>query len=157
MLLIAVHNEIRMNAEELTLQGKKIADNMSELLNHAYEGVGLDKPALTYTSQFLDVRSFLSDYLRSVFGENYSLLGKVRVSIGRDASPLCLHIGLVSIGIVGNPMSRLMDVIYDTTDSSMRQRAVAHIIYDPNMKGLLDSFDPALVSQLLGSQVVGFN
>lgn len=157
MLLIAVHNEIRMNAEELTLQGKKIADNMSELLNYAYGRAGHNKPALTYISQFLDVRNFLSGYLHSVFGENHSLLGKVRTSIGRDAPPLCLHIGLVSIGIVGNPMSRLMDIIYDTTDSSMSQRAVAHIIYDQNMKGLLDSFDPALVSQLLGSQVVGFN
>ncbi|MBT7445126.1 MAG: hypothetical protein HN790_14320 [Methylococcales bacterium] len=156
IMLIAVHNEIRMDAESLVYQGRFVASELSVLLNNAYDGAGLPLPALTYTSQFLDVRHFMSEYLGRIFSGDKTLLGKVRLSIGSDVPPLCLHVGLVTVGIVGNPMSRMLDVIYDTTDSAMVQIAIAHIVYDEQLKLLFDSFDVELISQLFGQQVIGY-
>lgn len=156
IMLIAVHNEIRMDAESLVDQGSHLAKMISSLLNEAYPD-GLSKPAISYNTQFLSVQRLFSDYLELIFEDDKALLGKVRRSLGRDAPPLCLHIGLVSLGICNNQMSRLIDVLYDTTDSAMNRPVLAHIIYDEKLLELFKRFPRENISAIFGAQILGFS
>lgn len=157
MMIIAVHEEIRMGADPLVAQAKAVAQAISKTLNEAYGKAGLELPAISYNAQFLDVRKFYSEYLARVVSNNSALLGKIRTALGRDSQPLCLHIGLVSIGIVGDGPLRIMDIIYDTTDSSINCPVVAHIIYDPMLQKTLGQFPQAEVEQAFGCQILGYD
>jgi len=158
MMLIAVHNEIRMDAAALVAQGNVDASIMCGLLVKAYENTGLPTPAISYNTQFLNIRRFFSSYLDHLFDGDRLLLKKVRCSLGSDAPPLCLHIGLVSIGIVGSDgVSRVVDVLYDTTDSVMNNKVIAHIIYDSKLKEIFDRFPEDQIFRFFGSQIIGFN
>lgn len=159
ILLIAVHDEIRMGAQALVSKGASMASDLSRLLNGIYEDNELPLPALSYSTQFLDVRKFYSEYLPAYFGSRSSLLGRVRKSIGRDARPLCLHIGLITIGFSDEYATRIMDIIYDTTDSILGQAVIAHIVYEENFKVILDvlkdSFPEDFASNF-GVQIIGY-
>jgi hypothetical protein len=157
MMLIAVHNEIRMDAEALVKQGAGIADAILNVLGQAYKNTGLAAPAISYNTQFLTARRFFSGYLAHIFEADGKLLRKVRRSLGQDAPPLCLHIGLVSIGLVVGNMSRVIDVLYDTTDSVMNNQVIAHIIYDSKLKDFFDRLPPDAVKSIFGTQIIGFD
>lgn len=156
MMIIAVHEEIRMDAESLINQAKTVATILSNLLNESYKQALLPHPAISYNAQFLDVRKFYSEHLAQVINNNSDLLGQVRAKLGSDAPPLCLHIGLVSIGIASSELVRLVDIIYDTTDSAIKCPVIAHIIYDPQLLTILNQFPSDAVSSIFGCQIIGF-
>lgn len=155
MMLIGVHQGIRMDAESLIREGDDIAYMLSTVLNEAFKQASTPCPALSYNTQFKDVRKFFSEYLERILGTG-TLLGRVRRKIGEDVPPLSLHIGLVSVGILKDGPSRLVDVIYDTTDSALKCPVVAHIVYDPELKGILDQYPAEVLSERLGVQVLGY-
>lgn len=155
MMLIGVHQEIRMDAESLIAQGEDVVRVLSRVLNEAFDRASLPLPALSYNTQFRDVRKFFSDYFEKILGAG-ELLGRVRRSIGESVPPLCLHIGLISVGILREDPARLVDIVYDTTDSALKCPVVAHIIYDPELKAILDQFPQEVVINLFGVQVLGY-
>lgn len=158
IMIIAVHEEIRMNADMLAENAANLAGALSKGLNKVYELNSLPLPAISYNSQFYDIRNFFSNYLHQVLEGDAKLLAKVRLALGSDAPPLSLHIGLVKIAIVNGGIKRLIDVIYDTTDSGASCPVMAHIVYDPELKEkLLDHYPSEIISHHFGTQILAYH
>lgn len=154
-MIIAVHEEIRMDALSLVRVAEQVANYLTNQLNRAYQSAGEEQVAISFMAQFLDVRKFFSSHLPLAVNENPVLLSQIRLDLGQNAPPLCLHIGLVSIGKASRNPARYIDIIYDTTDSAMKCQAIAHVVYSEGLKRLLDQCNPEVLKEL-GYQVIAY-
>lgn len=129
---------------------------ISRTLNAIYLKAGQPLPKLLFSTQFLDLRSYLGTELPRLFGASNPILAKIQLTLSEQIPPMSLHIGLLRIAMEHSGNSLVMDVIYDTTDSDRNMPVFAHILYDSALFNVLSNAPPDTVKELFGDQVVGF-
>lgn len=155
-IVVAVHEELRISSDDFFIEGLNKTDIISKTLNAAYTQAKQPLPKLLFSTQFLDIRSYLGAELARHYGKDNAILSKVELELAEKIPPMSLHIGLLRIAIEDDGISLLMDVIYDTTDSDRNRPVFAHIIYDSTLSSILSTADPKVVERLFGKQVTGF-
>ena len=134
MLLIAVHNDISISADDLNRMG--LDDIGGTIANHIQhlKLIDLKKNSLTIGTIIIKGTNFLDEKLEELI-ENKKNLGRVRLDIWEKIRPMSLHIGIIRIGINKQP---IMDVIFDTTNIPEGQLPIAHIVYSSHVIHILE-------------------
>jgi hypothetical protein len=156
LLIIAVHEELRISPDDFYNKASTLTQQISQLLNAAYLQSNEQQPRVAFSSRFLSIRDYLSNELNRYFTGRPELLGKVRLSLIERVPPMSLHIGLIRIAIWDNGVDLVMDVLCDTSDTDRNQPIFAHIVYQSLVYDLLSKIDPATVQRELGIQIIAY-
>jgi hypothetical protein len=132
----AMHEGIRTTANDLLTRGLSVGKKIHDFLNKAAGAVpGVAALlGLSISARFCTVASYLGHELGIALGHNPGLLGRVRQELVEGVEPLCLHLGVVRFGTA---QARVLDLIYDTTDSQLRNQIYCAVFYDPLLEQAL--------------------
>jgi hypothetical protein len=78
------------------------------------------------------------------------VLGRTRLALWEDVPSMSLHVGLVRIGVGASP---LIDILFDTSDSSRNTHAFCHVLFHPSAKACSDALGESIS---WGQQVAAF-
>jgi hypothetical protein len=131
MLIIAVHDELRVSSDALIRAGV----NISDILN-ATQSDDEAKLDVTASARFIVLRKYLGDELARLLGPSSTRLGRVRLALVEDVPPMSLYLGLVRLSVGTRPA---LDILYDTTDGTLRLRAFAHVMFNRDFSPILDT------------------
>jgi len=135
-ILVAVDSDLRTSSEQLNRVGMKCALRLSETWVAATKGQKPkpQEPALALETRFMRLSKFMSSELEEKLGTNPKLLSRVRLELTETVRPMSLHLGVIRID---DSKGRLIDVLYDTTDSDLNHPVFATVCYSPFVFRLL--------------------
>jgi hypothetical protein len=140
-LIVAAHNDIRTDPDTLHKAALRHVSNISAVMNHIAEMRGLKKLAFAVSARFIKISDYLGDELQNRLGGSRKELAAVRLTLCEDVDPMCLHIGVVRIGL--DDATVWADIIYDTTDSDRNHPIFAHIAYNELAATIIQSLHNA--------------
>ncbi len=135
-MLVAVDSDLRTSADQINHVGFRVAARIYEAWETAIAGLSPKPalPALSIDTSFMKLATFMSTELESILASTPDVLGRVRLELAEQVRPMSLHLGMIRIS---NETKRLVDVLYDTTDSDVNHPVFATVCYDQNVCGLL--------------------
>lgn len=135
-MLVAVDSDLRTSADQINYVGFKVAARIQEAWQTAIAALSPKPalPALSIDTRFMKLAAFMSAELEMILGATPEVLGRVRLELSENIRPMSLHLGMIRIGDVSK---RLVDVIYDTTDSDVNHPVFATVCYDANVYKLI--------------------
>jgi hypothetical protein len=136
-VIAALPSEIRISSDYLNHFAVGVATRTAEFLGRPR----LKLPGVSYSASFMRI----SEYCGPELGKRLSgrRLAKVRLALTNQARPMSLHVGVVRIGLQGQP---LFDLLLDTSDSELLPQLFAHVMFQefhPTWllaKGLVESW-----------------
>ena len=126
-LLAAAHDDVRVSPD--VLHGRAL--ELGALLTAATIGAKL---GLTASARFTRLARYVGRDLEAVLPTTPTVLGRTRLALWENVSPMSLHIGVVRFGFGSTP---LLDLLFDTTDSKPNMRAFCHVAYNSAMPPLI--------------------
>lgn len=119
-IIAALPSEIRISSDYLNRIAVGVATRTAEFLGRP----GLELPGVSYSASFMRI----SDYSGTELGRRLHgrRLAKVRLALSNRVRPMSLHVGVVRIGLQGNP---LFDLLVDTSDSELLPQLFAHVMF----------------------------
>lgn len=156
-LIVALHEEVRISADEFFIGGIELTHSVCEVLNQSYNSAGVTPlPSLLFSTRFLQLKNYISTEISRVFHSDAALLANVRLALIEKAPPMSLHVGIVRIAAADADATLFMDVIYDTSDSDRNKPVFAHIVYDSGLDNLLNRITPDIREAILGVSIQGY-
>jgi len=132
-MVVAVHEEIRTSPSEVSAQADHVTKRLSIVLAHAAAKAGIEAPGLTVGLRYMRLSQYLGEELpRRLSGQR---LAAVRLELCESIPPMSLFVAVARVGAFNAP---ILDLVYDTTDSTPCLRAFAHVPIEPWASGLLD-------------------
>ena len=120
------------------------AQALGKFICGLYNAFSTDPIGVSVGSTFFLQKNYLGRVLSQTLKEEPpALLGKVRMELIEELTPMSLFVGVVRVWHKGRP---LFDVLFDTTDSDRNMPVFGTVIYDATIAKLLD---PAIVTQTL--------
>jgi len=137
-ILVAVDSDMRTSSEQLNRVGMKCALRLSEAWAAATKNLKPRPPnlALELETRFMKLSKFMANELEDMLGTRPALLSKVRLQLAEGVRPMSLHLGIIRIG---DGKRRMIDVLYDTTDSDLNHPVFATVCYTSNVYKLLQT------------------
>ena len=112
--------------------GREIAPTGAEICDDAAKA-GIEAPGLTVGLRYMRLSQYLGEELpRRLSGQR---LAAVRLELCESIPPMSLFVAVARVGAFNAP---ILDLVYDTTDSTPCLRAFAHVPIEPWASGLLD-------------------
>lgn len=133
-MVAAVHEEMRLQIDRLFITGERIASRLldvDEVLN------GTNTIGLTVTFRVIKCFEYMEKELTNILSSRVRHISRVKLELFDKSPPMGLHIGIVRIG---DGLKPLMDLLVDVTDSPHNSRIIAHIVWDPSVKPILDNY-----------------
>jgi hypothetical protein len=146
-IIVAVHNDLRISADDFHKKSLQIAKAIVIADKHLNPGNNIQ---LSIATRFVKLCDYLNMELERALNGSYQVLSKTRMSICENLSPMSLHIGLIRIALPdGTPLT---DILCDTTDSDINLPVFGHIVFN---KAISDNLNDLVESGILKPENLG--
>lgn len=154
MILTAVHEELRIDADQFFRKGIQISTQLGNALNTYLVSTGNNAVALATSARFIMLKDFLGEELSRQFQDQPELLSRTRMGLQEKVPPMSLHLAVMRLSLPDG--TSLLDILYDTSDSDRNDSVFCNIVYDKDVHEVLKALPEPAVQELLGTTLVGY-
>lgn len=123
----------RLSPDDLHRQALLDSSRLTQALNAVVAPGGAPVVGLTVSTRLIRLDRYIGPELGRILNATPTVLSRVRLALQERVPTLSLHIGVARIGWGSQP---LLDVLHDTTDSSIALRAFCNVQYEPTIGAL---------------------